>query len=612
MSLRQRCLRCLLALGFCIAFLGGSPAHAASGTVAPAQGTTGTRFNFTASGFTAGERIDFWVTAPSGDSIPRYPSVAADAAGQVVWSWDVPERVEAGTWTMIARGVQSDLRVPIAFEIVATSAAAPALSVTPTSGAPGTTFAFTASGFSAGERVGAWLIRPDSQPVELIRPEDPQLFANNDGQASWNWTAPADAPGGAWQATARGVESGVERTATFTIAAGEGPAREQGVTPASGGPGTTFTFVATGFNSGEQVGAWLNRPDRGQIDATPWLFADDQGRATWTWTAPADAPGGNWSAVALGRDSRVEVVIAFTLTGSTPAETPMPSGSVTPASGPPGTTFTFTVANFAPNETVFYWAANPDGTPLPNNAEARADANGQASWSWTAPENAPSGDWIMSARGLSTYRESQIRFSISAQPAAAAPFTVTPASGEPGTTFTFTASRFNVIEFLDVWVDEPESTVLAGPANVRANGQGVAEWSWTAPEDALGGAWRMIALGRDSQVQYIIPFEITRSEAPQPATTYSVTPSSGPPGTTFTFSAAGFVAGEKVGYWTTTPDGAIIPSGKEAVADADGRISWSWTAPEDAQPGLWLMIARSSQSDDVNNDVLYSIPFTIE
>jgi hypothetical protein len=383
------------------------------------------------------------------------------------------------------------------------------------------------------------------------------------------------------------------------------------VTPPSGAPGATFTVNVSGLTPGEEAGSWLTRPDGRAIDATPYLKADGQGSVSWTWTSPADAQAGVWQAVTRGEKSRAEVVASFIITGDNPAPVAPPSparGSVSPASGGPGTTFSFSLEGFRRTEKVAYWPTQPDGTVEATRREPiSTDGDGRATLAWQAPAQAQSGSWVMTFEGLTSGRVLQIGFAIAASPAAQA--SVSPASGAPGTTFSFQAGGFNVIERIDTWLERPDGTAQLGPAEVRADGNGLAAWAWTAPADAPGGAWTMVARGQDSDRTYRIGFSIVRGDAPPAAA--SVTPAEGPPGTAFTFSASGYEYGERVGYWLNLPDGTIQPFNHELRADKEGRVTWSYTAPADAPRGLYVMAARSSQSDDVDNDVSHALRFTV-
>src|SRR6186997_635328 len=71
------------------------------------------------------------------------------------------------------------------------------------------------------------------------------------------------------------------------------------VTPQSGPPGTRFLFFSDGFAADEPISIWLNAPNGQVIAAEDRALRNSSasGAATWTWTAPADAPLGNWQMV---------------------------------------------------------------------------------------------------------------------------------------------------------------------------------------------------------------------------------------------------------------------------------------------------------------------------
>lgn len=78
----------------------------------------------------------------------------------------------------------------------------------------------------------------------------------------------------------------------------------------------------------------------------------------------------------------------------------------------------------------------------------------------------------------------------------------------------------------------------------------------------------------------------------------SVYPQVGGPGDRFSFIASGFRSNEQVGIWINRPDGQISTKGIEPVEDAseEGRVSWSWQAPEDGPLGFWQMVAQGIKS----------------
>ena len=185
------------------------------------------------------------------------------------------------------------------------------------------------------------------------------------------------------------------------------------------------------------------------------------------------------------------------------------SGTLAPATVGPGGTVTVSVGGFRPRERIDRWVTRPDSSSEALFPYVFADNDGAASWSYTLPADAPAGQWTMAARGIRSNERVGLGFVVTGgAPAPSQPVSVAPAAGAPGTTFSFTAAGFPGQEQVDVWLNGPNNENLAGPTEVFADKQQNVAWQWTAPDDAALGQWRMIAVGRKSRTQYIIPFEI--------------------------------------------------------------------------------------------------------
>jgi hypothetical protein len=89
-------------------------------------------------------------------------------------------------------------------------------SVNPQSGPPGTSFAFTGSGFMPGEGVGIWIHKPDGQ-VATVSADGAAVRANQAGIATWSITARADLPDGVYSMVAEGITSTQVRVVRFEI-----------------------------------------------------------------------------------------------------------------------------------------------------------------------------------------------------------------------------------------------------------------------------------------------------------------------------------------------------------------------------------------------------------
>lgn len=88
------------------------------------------------------------------------------------------------------------------------------------------------------------------------------------------------------------------------------------------------------------------------------------------------------------------------------------------------------------------------------------------------------------------------------------------------------------------------------------------------------------------------------TQAASSAEQSSVYPQVGGQGDRFSFIASGFKSKERVAIWINQPDGKVSTQGIEPIeaATKEGRVSWSWQAPDDAALGFWQMVAQGTSS----------------
>jgi hypothetical protein len=331
------------------------------------------------------------------------------------------------------------LRLIAALALLAATllAAAPARAlgstVTPDIGPPGTRFSFTAGGFAPNEIVRVRVETPDGRAVRFSDAQgfDINIFADAGGTATWSFVAPDTTPDGLYVAEAANVGERVSRRTAFIVQAGAAPrdlaAPEPGtnvfVRPTVGPPGQLFVFATTGFTPLERVGIWLHSPDGSVSDLTADVggrsehFADRSGTLQWVVGSKAGTPSGRYVVVAAGVTSGLTRVAAFTVDASAPPAVPVatPNATVTPVSGPPGTSFAFTATGLLPLEGVGIWIHRPDGqiiTVTADGSAVRADQSGRASWSVTASPNLGDGVYAMVAQGVTSTQVRVVRFEI--------------------------------------------------------------------------------------------------------------------------------------------------------------------------------------------------------
>ncbi len=137
-----------------------------------------------------------------------------------------------------------------------------------------------------------------------------------------------------------------------------------------------------------------------------------------------------------------------------------PSLAVNPTSGPAGTTFQFSGSDFIPGDTTI--AVTLNGAAF---GTVGSDSAGAVSFKLNTSANTPAGTYTVRATD-SAGRSAETSFSVTAVPAGSPKLTVAPASGPPGTTFTFVATNFTPGTPADVSLDGQ----ALGEVNIDATG----------------------------------------------------------------------------------------------------------------------------------------------
>ena len=287
-----------------------------------------------------------------------------------------------------------------------------------------------------------------------------------------------------------------------------------------------------------------------------------------------------------------------------PTVSAAPAATVYPQAGPPGTRFLFFTDGFAADEPISIWLNAPNGQVIAaeDRALRNSSATGAATWTWTAPSDAPLGNWQMVGHGRRSGNEQVIPFTIAqAAPSdtGGQPFNVVPADGVPGTLFRFFATGFEAREFVYVSVNGPAGALKTPSLTVprTADPSGRVDGSWTSPTDAAVGAYQIVIQSDHSGVTRTIPVTIHAAQAGPPPR-LEITPAAGAPGARFVVSGSGFGANEKLSIWLNAPDGRVLPAEIEGIAETapDGRVGWTWVAPKDAPLGAWQMVAHGRTS----------------
>jgi hypothetical protein len=301
--------------------------------------------------------------------------------------------------------------------------------VTPQSGPPGTTFAFTAQGFEPGENVGIWLTAPDQSTFGA------DFQAEADGQGSIanariGITTDGGFAEGIWSFNAQGVKSKRQAIGYFAITraasspgdpnrlgniAHDGLTRKGNVfiEPVAAPAGTVFFFAASGYSAGESISAWVTGPDGKSTPVGDDEISLNNDGIVEVAVRTGGLPDGIYTAVAKGNNSGVESAAGFRLTRDYVAGpgTPRPAnnnGSATPADATVGTVIQIRGQGLVPNEELETWITEPSGAYFLVPQARRADGQGRVGYDPVLDlrvlEEATSGVYGLHFRGRSSGR----------------------------------------------------------------------------------------------------------------------------------------------------------------------------------------------------------------
>lgn len=624
-------------------------------SIAPSNGPPGTTVKVTGSGFDAGELVNlYWNCTAGSCSGTPLDSESASATGTFTGSITVPGATN-GSFSVGAQGGTSGLFAAAPFTVN------PVLTISPTKGNPGTSVTVSGVGYVPGETVsiyGGCKVAPCSGPLLAATSADTAgnisgvsitipsagvgtypiagqgaaatnpsfAFANftvtnvaitlNSSSGPVGQTVTVSGTGFAnaslslyWDSTSSGVLKTVWANNTFstTLAIPQGAGGTHAViardttgnqaqasftvTPSgvlqsgSAGQGASDVFTAYGFGANETVDLY-------------WNCSNTCGSPTWTGTSNASGTArigftvptvlaGTYTLLATGETSGEQASATLTV---------VPTLAISPGSGGSGTTATVTGKAYSSGENVnLYWncVTSCTGTPL---ASAQADGNGAFTAAVTIPPT--------------TYATYPITGVGSAGSAASTNFKVVPALSiaqvggppvnlygivgvQPGQAATVSGVSYAPNENVDISWCTGGSVNCTWLATGAADSSGSFTASVTVPSNIPNATYVVKGVGQASSQT------ATTSITVLPIAT--VTPNSGPAGSSVTISGQGYGANHWVQIVWDCPIG-VSCAGQGTIwidtnSDATGSFSYTATIPPNSvvtttpSPGVyWLRV----------------------
>ena len=421
-------------------------------SVSPTSGVSGTVITITGSGFTPNTTGWVWFDS-NGDSVrdAGEPQVSATTTS----AGAIPSGI-ALTVPSVAPGmylVRAD--IPAGGSVEASddfTVPIVSISLSSTSGAPGTAITITGSGFTPNTAGWLWF---DSNGDSVRDAGEPQVSVTTTAAGAIPsgvaLTVPAVATGG-YQVLADIPAGGsAEASATFTI-----PTVGIALTPTYGAPGTVISITGSGFTPNTAGWVWFDSNgdsvrDAGEPQVPVTTTSAGALPSGVTLTVPAVAAGGYQVYADIPAGGTIEASASFTVV--------VRAIALSPVSGAPGTAITITGSGFTLNTAGWLWF-DSNGDSVRDVTEPQVPVTTTSAGAipsgvtLTIPTVAAGGYQVLADIPAGGTAEASASFTVVVRAIA-----LSPASGAPGTVITITGNGFTSDTAGWVWFDSNGDSV---------------------------------------------------------------------------------------------------------------------------------------------------------
>ena len=551
----------ILMLMSSLILLPASPVYAQTLSLTPTSGAPGTGITVTGSAFTGGAAGWVWFDSNGNsvrDATEPQVSVTTTAGGAIPsgTTLAVPS-VAAGPYY-----VRADIPTgaPIEASASFTVLPAPSITLSPTSGAPGTGITITGSGFALSSGGVVWFDSNGNNAIDSGEPQVPVTTTAAGAIPSGITLAIPSVVPGIYSVRAD-IPTGapIEASASFTV-----PTPGITLSSTSGTPGTVITITGSGFTPNTAGVVWFDSDGDNVRDGPP-----TEPEVSVTTTSAGAIPSGITLAVPSVAPStyqvRADIPTGLTVEASASFTLlPIPSISLSSTSGTPGTVITITGSGFALNTAGWVWFDSNgdnvrDGSPTEPEVLVTTTTAGAlpGGITLTVPTVAP-GTYLVRAdipTGLSI--EASATFTV-----AVLGISLSPTSGAPGTVITISGSGFTPNTAGVVWFDSNGDNVRDGPPTEPE----VLVTTTTAGAIPSGVilAVPSVALGT-----YLVRADIPTGVTIEASASFTVltpgislSPTSGAPGTVTTVSGSGLTPNTAGWVWFDSDGDGVIDVGE--------------------------------------------------
>lgn len=237
-------------------------AQGASITMTPSTTPQNTTVTIQLSGFRPNEIVTLWQTLPD-FSVIGHGNYEVDETGSATLSWFADASYPTGTNYMSVRGNMSRRIAITPFELTLGEGLSSDLqmSVSSSIDPQGTTFRFSAVGYSSREIISIWLRTPTNQVVDLG-----QVYSSKEGTFDFTVLMGGQEAEGEYYLSAYGNDSQKTAIAVFELQRGDllrnaVSSPKVTVSPRSAQQSGRITIEGESFGSSETVSVWITMPD---------------------------------------------------------------------------------------------------------------------------------------------------------------------------------------------------------------------------------------------------------------------------------------------------------------------------------------------------------------
>ncbi|OEU43704.1 hypothetical protein BGV40_02725 [Methanosarcina sp. Ant1] len=608
-------------------------------TVTPTLGPQGTTFTFSGNGYTPNKDVNLYIRNPFPDASVSTLTKKADKTGTLRYNYPSSCKSKAGTYTIWAidktTGVKSNEVQEIILASDKCSISPVTLSVKPNSGQQGTKFGFSGSGYTQNKKIELHVRNPDNSEILVST-----LTASNSGAINYNYPSTTANKAGVYNFWAIDKSTGQKSSEVPVTITGQAVITIQSMSPTVVAPGGKVTFVFNINNPttknienvrlGAQIkttdtqGEWIDDPANDKI-VTLLPGAHDYSRAFKVsqsavsgiydarWVILNNANGNWFDSKTMTKILEIKNALPTIATQSISPTVVAPGGKIT---------FVFNINNptiknienarlgaqIKTTDTQGEWIDDPANDKIVTLLPGAHDYSRAFKVSQSAVSGIYDARWVILNNANGNWFDSKTMTKIleikNALPNLPVTLTVSPSSGQQGTTFTFSGNGYTPNGAIEYHVKKPDNTEYPA-TTLTASSSGVLSYLYKSTTASMVGTYTIWAIDKTTgKVSTEVKETITA--APVVPVTLTVSPSSGQQGTTFTFSGNGYTPNGAIEWHVKKPENVEYPAAT-LYADASGGLKNSYTSTSNSMIGTYTIWAIDKTTGRQSNNVQETI-----